>query len=397
MSAAFAVLALGVVAFGMVTDVAPVAEVLAVFALFALLGRLVVTLRENLGMLASSQEEALTDQLTGLGNRRGLMRSIDDRLRHPPAIGSVVLAILDLDGFKTYNDRFGHPAGDALLSRLGARLRDHVADNGAAFRIGGDEFCVLVDAPPDLAESVSAAAALALAESGEGFSVGCSFGCVVVPDEAQDATSALRTADHRLYAAKVSGRPSASRQSSDVLLRALVERSPEVADRLDGVAVLAEAIADQLGLAGEELHQVRLAAELRDIGKVAVPDAILSKPGSLTAAERAFIERHPLIGERILSAAPALSAVAPMVRATHERWDGTGYPDRLRGPAIPLGARIVFVADAFDAMTRDRPHRAGKSIDDAMDELRLAAGAQFDPRVVGALEAIVAQPVAIVA
>ena len=171
-----------------------------------------------------------------------------------------------------------------------------------------------------------------------------------------DATEALRIADQRMYAQKNAGRTSATRQSKAVLVRALSERNPELFTDLEGVAELAESTARRLGLGEEEAEQISHAAELHDIGKVAIPDAILSKPGTLDPREWEFIRRHTLIGERIIAAAPALGAVARLVRSSHERWDGTGYPDRLPGQQIPLGARVVGVADAFNAMTSERPY-----------------------------------------
>jgi two-component system, cell cycle response regulator len=189
-----------------------------------------------------------------------------------------------------------------------------------------------------------------------------------------------------MYANKHAGRVSASRQTADALLRALAERDPNLGASTEAVE-LAVATARRLGLAPDEIERVRHATELRDVGKVAVPDAILGKPGPLREEEWAFVRRHPVIGERILSGAPALERVAPLVRASHERWDGAGYPDRLAGEAIPLGARIVAVADAFAAMTADRPYRSARTPAEALVELRDCAGSQFDARVVEAFAA----------
>jgi HD-GYP domain-containing protein (c-di-GMP phosphodiesterase class II) len=175
-----------------------------------------------------------------------------------------------------------------------------------------------------------------------------------------------------------------TRQSKDVLVRALSERSPELFTHLAGVAELAEMTARRLGLGDEEAEQVRHAAELHDIGKVAIPDMILAKNGPLDPGEWEFIRRHTLIGERIIAAAPALGPVARLVRSSHERWDGTGYPDKLSEQAIPLGARVVGVADAFDAMTSERPYSPGVAPSVALAELRRCAGSQFDPVVVEA-------------
>jgi two-component system, cell cycle response regulator len=298
-----------------------------------------------------------------------------------------VLVLFDLDGFKHYNDTFGHPAGDALLIRLGASLSAYLADRGVAFRMGGDEFCALLEPAGRPVEPLVTGAAAALSERGEGFEIGCSYGAIELPAEAGDVAEALRIADQRMYAQKNAGRMSASRQSKEVLLRALAERNPELRNHLSGVAALAEATALRLQLGHEEIEQVRHAAELHDVGKVAVPDAILTKPGPLDEDEWAFIRRHTLIGERIVAAAPALTRVAALVRSSHERWDGDGYPDRLAGDEIPLGARIVAVADAFDAMTVPRPYSTARSEADALAELRRCAGTQFDPAVVEAFVA----------
>jgi two-component system cell cycle response regulator len=157
------------------------------------------------------------------------------------------------------------------------------------------------------------------------------------------------------------------------------------------VAELAEAVARGLRLDEEQVDHVRHAAALHDVGKVAIPDAILDKPAALDDAEWEFIRRHTIIGERIVAAAPALRPVAALVRSSHERWDGGGYPDSLAGEEIPLGARIVSVCDAFDAMVADRPYRAGMDATDALAELERCAGSQFDPAVVAAFAAAWAQ------
>jgi two-component system, cell cycle response regulator len=206
----------------------------------------------------------------------------------------------------------------------------------------------------------------------------------VLPRETADATEALRIADQRMYARKNAGRMSAGRQSRDVLLRALAERNPALGAHLDGVAELAEATAIRLGLSTEDVGQIRQAAELHDVGKVAIPDAILVKPGPLDEVEWQFVRRHTLIGERIIAAAPALEPVAALVRSSHEHWDGSGYPDKLAAEAIPLGSRIVAVADAFDAMTSDRSYRPACPMPAALEELQRCAGSQFDPAVVQA-------------
>ena len=359
------------------------AVALAWASLLAVIGRFGMTFFANLTMLADSRSEALTDALTGLGNRRRLMRDLQEAL-HPEDRTPCALVLYDLNGFKGYNDVFGHPAGDALLARLGARLGDAVSPDARAYRMGGDEFCVLAPLAVGNPLALLERGQRALGEIGDGFEISAAHGCVLVPEEAVDAATALGLADRRMYAEKATARRSADEQSRDVLLKALEEHHPDLGDHVHDVGLLAEAVAEELGLTGQQLHHVRQAAELHDIGKVAVPSAILDKPGKLDADEWAFIARHTLIGERILGAAIALRPVAKLVRSSHERWDGSGYPDGLAGTAIPLGARIVTACDAYDAMTSDRPYQRSLGHGEALEELRRCAGTQFDPDVVDA-------------
>jgi len=384
MPLAFGSLGLGVLIYGCLAEVNALAIVLAALSLVAVMGRLVLTFRENTRMLRASRVEAETDVLTGLGNRRALARELEARLPAATELRPLVLVLFDLDGFKHYNDVFGHPAGDALLARLGANLARYLSGRGVAFRMGGDEFCALFEPGTDVAEPIIAGAASALSEHGEGFHITCSRGAIVLPREAEDVTEALRIADQRLYAHKHGGRMSAGRQSAEVLLRALAERHPELHAHLEEVAGLAAATAERLGLPGEEVERVRHAAELHDVGKVAIPDAILAKRGPLEPGEWEFVRRHPALGERIIAAAPALGHLAELVRWSHERWDGAGYPDGLAGSQIPIGARIVAVADAFHAMTSARPYSVSVTAAAAVAELRRCAGSQFDPVVVEA-------------
>jgi diguanylate cyclase (GGDEF)-like protein len=351
-----------------------------------LLLRIVLLADGHRRMLLRSERDARTDALTGLPNRRALMEMLDwiDEGAWP-----AVLALYDLDGFKLYNDRYGHPAGDVLLQRLASRLGAAMSPRAKAFRIGGDEFCVVVD--PDEAEAVLAAADAALSEHGVGFAITGSRGAVRLPDEAADGTRALALVDERMYAAKRNGRASAVAQTRDVLMRAVEERSPSLGGHVGDVAGLATQVARRLGLSEDEVARVHAAAELHDVGKLAVPDAILDKPGPLDDDEWAFMRRHTIIGERILLAAPALADVAPLVRASHERWDGGGYPDGLAGEQIPLGARIVSLCDAYDAMVTDRAYRQAMTCTDALAEIDRCAGTQFDPAVVAAFRTVLAE------
>jgi diguanylate cyclase (GGDEF)-like protein len=338
--------------------------------------------QENQRLLVLSREEALTDALTGLGNRRALINDLTARLARPDD-DQILLALFDLDGFKQYNDTFGHPSGDALLTRLGERYMASASGVATVYRMGGDEFCLLGTDVADRGEAVVQRAAAALSESGVAFEITCSYGIARLPAESSSVEDGLRLADQRMYEHKA-GRASASRQSTDVLLQVLSERTPELDDHLSGVARLAARAAQQLGLPAHEVKRIRLAAELHDVGKTAIPETILNKSGALDDDEWAFMRRHTVIGERIIRAAPSLAHVAELVRSSHERYDGAGYPDALRGDEIPLGASIVAVCDAYDAMVSDRPYRKAMSIADALDELRRCSGAQFHPDVVAA-------------
>ena len=360
-------------------------------AIVLLLGGLALIVFAALGIRSARrelEEAAATDGLTGLPNRRSLVFDLERLAPRATVADPLALLLFDLDGFKGYNDTFGHLAGDALLTRLGGRLAEAVAPlDGQAYRLGGDEFCVVGDAR-QLAH-IEAAASAALSESGEGFAVTSSYGAVVMPSETTDAVEALRIADQRMYQHKGAGRAGAEDQSKAVLLRMLVERNPELGEHVGGVADLARDVAAELGVVGDDLRDVVHAAELHDIGKMAVPDEILNKPGPLDDAEWEFMRTHTLIGERVLAAAPALAPVAKLVRSSHERWDGGGYPDGLSGQDIPLGARIVFACDAFDAITTPRPYARARNIADAIAELRTNAGTQFDPAVAAAVIAVV--------
>ena len=339
-----------------------------------------------------ARELALQDSLTGLGNRRRLMADLEGRLASATDERPLVLAMFDLDGFKAYNDTYGHATGDALLKRLGDKLAATMAGRGQSYRMGGDEFCVLATVRSHEAPDTVDCAAQALSDHGHGFSVSASCGWVLLPDErAGDPSAALRIADRRMYAQKNLGRTSAGRQTVDVLLKVLSERSAELGVHLHDVTGLCRAVAERLELSAEDVGPLLQAASLHDIGKAAIPDSILDKPGPLNADDWAFMHTHTVIGERILSAAPALTEAAQLVRSSHERWDGSGYPDQLMGESIPLGSRIIAVCDAYDAMISSRPYRSRMSREVALEELRRCAGSQFDERIVEAFRAVLAE------
>jgi two-component system cell cycle response regulator len=382
MPSIFALAALGLLICGWFAGLPPVAGILATVGLLAAVARARLTFAENVNYLRSSRGEALTDALSGLGNRRMLLQGLEAAFGEQGRPHTLVF--FDLDGFKHYNDAFGHVAGDALLTRLAHALAASVEGRGSAYRLGGDEFCVLLDPPVEPDDPVIAAAAVALEEQGEAFSVAPSYGMAQLPGEAASAERAVALADERMYSHKDSRRGAGKHQAHDALVQVLREREPELHEHLREVALLARHTAIELGLQSDDLDEVVRAAELHDVGKIAVPDSVLHKPGPLDEAEWQIMRQHPVIGQRILATVPALRSVGALVRASHERWDGSGYPDRLRGADIPLGARIVAVCDAYDAMISQRPYARSRSPESAVRELHRCSATQFDPAVVDA-------------
>jgi diguanylate cyclase (GGDEF)-like protein len=364
-----------------------VSVVATIGAILSLLVGFSIAFGHSVRARARSHHDASTDALTGLGNRRKLFGETERVVAALTGHKRITIGIFDLDGFKAYNDTFGHPAGDALLARLGSRLSSVVAARGDAYRIGGDEFVVTTaSADPQL---LITAAQEALTETGDGFSIGCSVGSTDV-HAGVTLDQALHTADQRLYANKRTAHSERRSEVTDALLQVLAEQDESLVTHLGHVAALAQATAIGLGLPPEQVTLTRIAAELHDIGKAAIPASILDKPGPLDPAERAFMQRHSLIGERIVAAAPTLEAIAPIVRAAHERPDGSGYPDGLQLAEIPICSRIIAVVDAYDAMTNDRSYRQAMTSEAALAELHRHAGTQFDPDVVEAFVAVIA-------
>jgi HD-GYP domain-containing protein (c-di-GMP phosphodiesterase class II) len=214
--------------------------------------------------------------------------------------------------------------------------------------------------------------------------VTASAGAVEIPREADRPTLALRLADQHMYRDKAAGREGgAAELVTAVLHAALAQRHPDLdehsTDVADDVAMLARAA----GLDADAVEATVRAGDLHDVGKLGIPDEIISKPGPLDEREWQFMRQHTVMGERIIAAAgPSLARVAPLVRASHERWDGGGYPDRLAGEEIPIGARIITICDSFRAMLSARPYKAPMPLADALAELRRCAGSQFDPQLV---------------
>jgi diguanylate cyclase (GGDEF)-like protein len=388
--ALFAMIAVGVLTWDHFSSLHEVSVWLSASTLIAVIVRMWISFRENSTLLAALHDDAVTDALTGLGNRRKLIDDLESALeRGRRAPDGHVLALYDLDGFKSYNDTYGHAAGDSLLRRLGASLATAVEPAGRAYRLGGDEFCILVPASAGPAAEILEGGREALSEQGEGFRVGASAGGVLLTTEGMTSSDALRLADRRMYSEKRARGGRVHAHPHELLLTILHEREPELTDHHEDVSRLAVAVGREVGLDAEEIDVLRRAAELHDIGKIAIPEEILRKPAPLDEMEWELMRKHTLVGERILATFPSMAPVARLVRSSHECWDGKGYPDGLAGEEIPIGARIIYVCDAFDAMCSERPYSTGRDVNGAIAEIRHHAGAQFDPGLVETLCGVV--------
>jgi diguanylate cyclase (GGDEF)-like protein/putative nucleotidyltransferase with HDIG domain len=375
-------------------------------------GVFIFTLRNRLGRLIDRLTDAAsTDPLTGLLNRRGFHRITEtelERARRAQRPFSMLLG--DCDFFKLINDRFGHHAGDEALQGIARLLDRHKRRIDTAARIGGEEFAVILPETDQheayiLAERLRSR--IRALHEGEAVSLTMSFGVASYPVHGASADALLRAADEALYAAKALGRDRTVLHSAEVaailngqsdgragsdhaqlatvlsLAEALDVRDTGTSRHSQTVGRYAELMARALGLPREHVERIRLAGVLHDIGKIGVPDSILRKPGALTEEEYGQMRKHPEIGARILGGS-GLDDIRRWILAHHERPDGLGYPFGLAGPEIPLEAKIVAVADAYEAMTSDRVYRPSIGAGAAREELRRHAGSQFDPRVVEA-------------
>jgi diguanylate cyclase (GGDEF)-like protein len=339
--------------------------------------------RANRSLRARIRAAAEADPVTGLPGRPRFQGDLEARL----AGGSTATLLLArLDGFASYDEAFGHRAGDALLVRLAAELRRAVRDEAVAYRPSGTTFCVLAGDDVLSFDALERRVAAALREQGTGFGVAASVGRVTLPRDAATPGEALRLADARAAVARRVADPKPREASTTT---ALADALALTGDHALGAAELAEAVAKRMDLSALDRAHVRLAAQLSGLGKLAIPDTLLAKAGELTDEERAYVRDHPVIAERILLRARGLEPVAALVRSSRERVDGGGHPDGLAGEEIPLGARIVAVCDAFDAMLSHRPWRPAMTTEAALVELRAGAGSQFDADVVDAFDAVI--------
>lgn len=358
-----------------------------------------------------AKRDAETDGLTKLGNHRAFQADIQAALGDADG-GTVALAMIDIDDFKSINDQYGHPVGDEVLNFVAEALRDELGGD-RCYRVGGEEFAILLpgmegDEACGLVDVLHHR--LARTPAAHGSVITVSAGIAVYPETAHSRDELLRVADSALYWSKNHGKgrtclytPSIVRvrsrqevaeeaerlarlRAAEALIRVVDAKDNYTGKHSQAVSELVQGIGEHLGLEAEVIEQLRLAGLLHDLGKVAIPDSILQKSEALDAEEEIVLREHPEIGFRLLEDA-GVAPVHEWVRHHHESWDGSGYPLGLAGEAIPLGSRIILVADAFHAMTSDRPYRPGFSTRDALAELRRCSWTQFDARIVAALEA----------
>jgi diguanylate cyclase (GGDEF)-like protein len=348
-----------------------------------------------------------TDSLTGLGNHRAYKHAVRAAVEGATRADPATLCLVDIDNFKGINDTLGHAAGDEALADVADRLA--ALGGGTAFRLGGDEFALLLDGTAqEAADRIQAIQDELTEMSGpRNAAVTISTGIASCPESADEVDELQRLADIALYWTKRNGKrrwciysPSVVERSwqaeivasaeYDARLRAvenlvrLVDaREQSWGDHSVAVSRLVCKIAAALGIDGEALEHVRLAGRLHDIGKIGVPDRIVYKPGALEPDEIALMRKHPEIGFQLLEGLDA-APVDEYILHHHEHWDGSGYPNALRGQEIPLGSRIILVADAYHAMTNDRGYREAMEPAAALAELVRGAGRQFDPTVVNA-------------
>ena len=355
--------------------------------------------------LHEALERADRDPLTGLLNHRAFHRRLEEETDRAGREGTALAAVmLDLDNFKFFNDAYGHATGDKVLRQVADRLHTLCRSYDTLARFGGDEFALLL---PGGGEAAEIEARLRVNLAGLSFQpdgmvsaipLTVSLGMALFPGETRDRTALMALADDRLLRSK-SGevqesqadrvRRSLSRAVEgfsmlDALVTAVDNKDRYTCRHSEDVMEYGLLIAQKMGIGEEEQRIVSMAALLHDVGKIGVPDAILRKPGKLTDDEFAVVKQHPQMGAVMVSSVAGLEATLPAVRHHHERWDGAGYPSGLCGEETPLMARLLAVADAFSAMTTDRPYRKGMSHGEALSILEQGAGAQWDPQCVGA-------------
>lgn len=324
------------------------------------------------------------DVLTKLNNRN-YFEQIPEKLRKGK-VREVGVLICDIDGLKLVNDALGHADGDERLIKAADILKRAVGNYGELARIGGDEFVIVApNASQKVLDEIIRRMKWILEKEnhgGEIFPLNISFGVAIGNLDQTDFFSIVKEADNAMYRDKMLHVESARNSMVKTVLKMLAMKDYIMEGHAGRMQEYVAAIGQAKGLPEGKLNDLRLLAEFHDIGKIGIPENLLKKPGPLTAEEAALMHRHPEIGFHLAQSIPELAPITDWILKHHEWWDGTGYPLGLKGHEIPLEARIVHIADAFDAMTHNRPYRKALSYENAVNELRKGAGTQFDPDLV---------------
>ncbi len=322
------------------------------------------------------------DQLTGLYNRFYFnmeLQRLDTPRNYPLGI-----IITDINGLKLTNDAFGHAMGDKLLKKAAEIIKEHLRTDDILARLAGDEFAILLPkiSEEDIEKIVKRMRVAISRVTVDSVVLSVSIGWAIKTSSDQDINKVIQKADDYMYRRKLFESPSMRGKTLQTMLSTLHEKNIREKNHSERVSFLCEKIGRALGFTEEKVDELRTVGLMHDIGKIAIDESILNKKGSLSSEDVREIQRHPEIGYRILSSVNAMSEMAEYILAHHERWDGKGYPKGLKGEDIPIEARIISVADAYDAMITGRPYKKPMKIEDVVDELRRHSGTQFDKHIV---------------
>jgi len=332
------------------------------------------------------QEEILylsyCDQLTGLYNRRFYEEELKrlDVKRNLP----MTIIMADVNGLKLINDSFGHVLGDRLLKKVAEVIKKGCRSDDIVARLGGDEFVVILTKTDEeeAEQIIKRINALAINEKVGSINVSIAFGYETKKTEDESIQEIFKNSEDHMYRHKLYESSSIRNQTIDLIMNTLYEKSNREMLHSIRVSEICEEMAINMNFSQDEVNQIRIAGLMHDIGKMGIDEKILNKTERLNSHEWKEIMKHPEIGYRILSSSNEFSEIAEYVLKHHERWDGSGYPRGFKGEEISLQSRIIAVADAFDAMTSDRPYRKGLTVEEAICEINKFSGTQFDPNIV---------------